>query len=148
MNESEWLTRRKRIDTRLRSLNPARPATIPASVDSDAFGRALGPTCGSGGMFVSSARSVAEHKRQPAAGQFAGNRPKDYSGEPTRELSIHGVEKTDEAGRPCRMVAVRKDLAVHGLEGDIRHGNKAGNEEHFRISQTLDKNPALIRDYP
>jgi len=67
-------------------------------------------------MFVSSARFVAEHKRQPAAGQSAGNRPKDYSGEPTRELSIHGVEKTDETGRLCRL-----NLAVHGLEGDIRH---------------------------
>jgi len=54
-------------------------------------------------MFVSSARFVAEHKRQPAAGQSAGNRPKDYSGEPTRELSIHGVEKTDETGRLCRL---------------------------------------------
>jgi hypothetical protein len=39
-----------------------------------------------------------------------------------QELSIHGVEKTDETGRLCRMVAVRQDLAVHGLEGDIRHG--------------------------
>jgi transcription elongation factor Elf1 len=32
---------------------------------------------------------------------------------PAAELSIHGVEKTDETGRLCRMVAVRKDLAVH-----------------------------------
>ncbi len=80
-------------------------------------GRILDPACGSGGMFVSSARFVAEHKRQPAAGQSAGNRPKDYSGEPTRELSIHGVEKTDETGRLCRL-----NLAVHGLEGEIKHG--------------------------
>jgi type I restriction enzyme M protein len=63
-------------------------------------GRILDPACGSGGMFVSSARFVAEHKKNPAA-----------------ELSIHGVEKTDETGRLCRM-----NLAVHGLEGDIRHG--------------------------
>ena len=80
-------------------------------------GRILDPACGSGGMFVSSARFVFEHKRQPAAGQSAGNRPKDYSGEPTRELSIHGVEKTDETGRLCRL-----NLAVHGLEGEIKHG--------------------------
>ena len=59
----------------------------------------------SGGVFVSSARFVAEHKKNPAA-----------------ELSIHGVEKTDETGRLCRLVPVRKDLDVHGLEGDIRHG--------------------------
>ena len=65
-------------------------------------GRILDPACGSGGMFVSSARFVAEHKRNPAA-----------------ELSIHGIEKTDETGRLCRL-----NLAVHGLEGDIRHGGQ------------------------
>jgi type I restriction enzyme M protein len=63
-------------------------------------GRILDPACGSGGMFVSSARFVSEHKKNPAA-----------------ELSIHGVEKTDETGRLCRL-----NLAVHGLEGDIKHG--------------------------
>lgn len=60
----------------------------------------LDPACGSGGMFVSSARFVSEHKKNPAA-----------------ELSIHGVEKTDETGRLCRL-----NLAVHGLEGEIKHG--------------------------
>ena len=65
-------------------------------------GRILDPACGSGGMFVQSARFVAEHKQNPSA-----------------ELSIHGVEKTDETGRLCRM-----NLAVHGLEGDIRHGGQ------------------------
>lgn len=68
-------------------------------------GRILDPACGSGGMFVSSARFVAEHKNDPAA-----------------ELSIHGVEKTDETGRLCRM-----NLAVHGLEGDIRHGGNVNS---------------------
>ena len=32
-------------------------------------------------------------------------------------LSIHGVEKTDETGRLCRL-----NLAVHSLEGEIKHG--------------------------
>ncbi len=68
-------------------------------------GRILDPACGSGGMFVSSARFVAEHKHDPAA-----------------ELSIHGVEKTDETGRLCRL-----NLAVHGLEGDIRHGGNVNS---------------------
>src|ERR1043166_8689744 len=68
-------------------------------------GRILDPACGSGGMFVSSARFVAEHKKNPTA-----------------ELSIHGVEKTDETGRRCRM-----NLAVHGLEGDIRHGGQVNS---------------------
>ena len=68
-------------------------------------GRILDPACGSGGMFVSSARFVSEHKKNPAA-----------------ELSIHGVEKTDETGRLCRL-----NLAVHGLEGDIRHGGNVNS---------------------
>jgi type I restriction enzyme M protein len=73
-------------------------------------GRILDPACGSGGMFVSSARFVAEHKKNPSA-----------------ELSIRGVEKIDETGRLCRMVVVRKDLAVHGLEGDIHHGGQVNH---------------------
>ncbi|GEJ55945.1 type I restriction-modification system subunit M [Anaeromyxobacter diazotrophicus] len=66
-------------------------------------GRVLDPACGSGGMFVQSARFVAEHRKNGA----------------TDELSIHGVEKVDSTGRLCRM-----NLAVHGLEGTIRHGGE------------------------
>ncbi|MEX2157136.1 MAG: class I SAM-dependent DNA methyltransferase [Gemmatimonadales bacterium] len=79
-------------------------------------GRILDPACGSGGMFVQSARFVAEHQKNPAA-----------------ELSIHGVEKTDETGRLCRL-----NLAVHGLEGDIRHGgnvNSYYDDPHDAIGQ-------------
>ena len=65
-------------------------------------GRILDPACGSGGMFVQSARFVAEHQKNPAA-----------------ELAICGVEKTDDTGRLCRL-----NLAVHGLEGDIKHGGQ------------------------
>ncbi|MDQ2962943.1 MAG: type I restriction-modification system subunit M [Pseudomonadota bacterium] len=68
-------------------------------------GRILDPACGSGGMFVQSARFVAERKKNPSS-----------------ELSIFGVEKTDETGRLCRM-----NLAVHGLEGDIRHGGEVNS---------------------
>ena len=63
-------------------------------------GRILDPACGSGGMFVQSARFVSEHQKNAAD-----------------ELFIHGVEKTDDTGRLARM-----NLAIHGLEGDIRHG--------------------------
>jgi len=63
-------------------------------------GKVLDPACGSGGMFVQSARFVSEHHKSAAD-----------------ELFIHGVEKTDETGRLARM-----NLAIHGLEGDIRHG--------------------------
>jgi type I restriction enzyme M protein len=68
-------------------------------------GRILDPACGSGGMFVQSARFVAEHKKNPSS-----------------ELSIFGVEKTDDTGRLCRM-----NLAVHGLEGDVRHGGEVNS---------------------
>ncbi len=68
-------------------------------------GRILDPACGSGGMFVQSARFVAEHKKNPSS-----------------ELAIHGVEKTDDTGRLCRM-----NLAIHGLEGDIRHGGNVNS---------------------
>lgn len=61
-------------------------------------GLILDPACGSGGMFVQSARFVSEHKKNPA-----------------NELSIHGQEKVDATTALCRM-----NLAVHGLEGDIK----------------------------
>ena len=69
----------------------------------------------SGGMFVSSARFVSEHKASPPSTRPAGHpspsgrRGGDeglaaqYSGVPSRELSIHGVEKTDELVRLCRL---------------------------------------------
>lgn len=71
-------------------------------------GTILDPACGSGGMFVQSARFVSEHKKNPSS-----------------ELSICGVEKTDATGRLCRL-----NLAVHGLEGDIRHGGDINSYYH------------------
>lgn len=61
-------------------------------------GRILDPACGSGGMFVQSARFVTEHKKNPAS-----------------ELAVHGQEKVGDTVKLCRM-----NLAVHALEGDIR----------------------------
>ena len=61
-------------------------------------GRILDPACGSGGMFVQSARFVAEHKKNPSS-----------------ELTIHGQEKVADTVKLCRM-----NLAMHGLEGDIK----------------------------
>jgi len=79
---------------------PASIVQLLVQVIEPYHGRILDPACGSGGMLVQSARFVAEHQRSPAA-----------------ELSICGVEKTDETGCLCRL-----NLAVHALEGDIRHG--------------------------
>lgn len=61
-------------------------------------GRILDPACGSGGMFVQSARFVAEHKKNPSS-----------------ELAIHGQEKVAATVALCRM-----NLAMHGIEGDIK----------------------------
>jgi type I restriction enzyme M protein len=84
---------------------PASIVRLLTEVIEPYHGRILDPACGSGGMFVQSARFVAEHQKNPAA-----------------ELSVHGVEKTDETGRLCRL-----NLAVHGLEGDIRHGGNVNS---------------------
>ena len=61
-------------------------------------GTVLDPACGSGGMFVQSARTVEEH-----------------GGSPTRRLTFRGLEKNATTIRLAKM-----NLAVHGLEGDIR----------------------------
>ena len=61
-------------------------------------GTVLDPACGSGGMFVQSARMVEEH----------GQRPAD-------RLTFRGLEKNATTIRLAKM-----NLAVHGLEGDIK----------------------------
>ena len=71
-------------------------------------GLILDRACGSGGMFVQSARFVAAHQKNPSS-----------------ELSIYGQERVDATVRLCRM-----NLAIHGLEGDIRHGNSYYEDPH------------------
>lgn len=71
-------------------------------------GRIYDPACGSGGMFVQSARFVERHKKNPST-----------------EISIYGQEKVAETVRLCKM-----NLAVHGLSGDIRQGNTYYEDTH------------------
>ena len=71
-------------------------------------GRLLDPASGSGGMFVQSARFVQAHKKNPSS-----------------ELAIHGQEKVGATVALSRM-----NLAVHGLEGDIREANSYYEDEH------------------
>jgi type I restriction enzyme M protein len=71
-------------------------------------GRIFDPASGSCGMFVQSARFVEEHKKNPSA-----------------ELSVYGQEKVAETVRLGKM-----NLAVHGLEGDIREGNSYYEDLH------------------
>lgn len=80
---------------------PTSIAQLLAEILEPFHGQILDPACGSGGMFVQSARFVANHQKKPAA-----------------ELAFYGIEKTEETGRICRL-----NLAVHGLEGDVRYGN-------------------------
>jgi type I restriction enzyme M protein len=65
-------------------------------------GKILDPACGSGGMFVQSARFVEEHR----------------NGKSSSRLSIYGQERVDETVRLCKM-----NLAVHGLEGQVSQSN-------------------------
>jgi type I restriction enzyme M protein len=71
-------------------------------------GRIFDPACGSGGMFVQSARFVSEHRKNPGD-----------------ELSIFGQEKVAETVKLGKM-----NLAVHGLSGDIRQGNAYYEDLH------------------
>tara|TARA_R110001583_G_scaffold188966_1_gene351552 strand:- start:591 stop:1679 length:1089 start_codon:yes stop_codon:yes gene_type:complete len=64
-------------------------------------GKVFDAACGSGGMFVSSADFVSSHNKNASD-----------------ELSIFGQEKTGDTVRLSKM-----NLAVHGLQGDIREGN-------------------------
>ena len=72
-------------------------------------GKILDPACGSGGMFVQSARFVDEHRN--------GGKGR---------LSIYGQERVEETLKLCTM-----NLAVHGLEGQISQSN-AYYEDPFR----------------
>jgi hypothetical protein len=71
-------------------------------------GRIFDPACGSGGMFVQSARFVEEHKKNPGA-----------------ELSHLRPGAVAETVRLAKM-----NLAVHGLAGDIRQGNTYYEDLH------------------
>ena len=71
-------------------------------------GRILDPACGSGGMFVQSADFVKRHREN-------GN----------GQISVHGIERVAETIRLCKM-----NLAVHGLEGDIKQANSYYGDPH------------------
>ncbi len=76
-------------------------------------GRILDPACGSGGMFVQSARFVEEHQKNPNS-----------------EISIFGQERVDETIRLAKM-----NLAVHGLAGDIQATNTYYEDPHKSVGK-------------
>ena len=71
-------------------------------------GTVLDPACGSGGMFVQSARIVEEHGQSP-----------------TDRLTFRGLEKNATTIRLAKM-----NLAVHGLEGDIQQAITYYDDPH------------------
>ncbi len=71
-------------------------------------GRIFDPACGSGGMFVQSARFIEEHKARAMG-----------------EISVYGQERVAETVRLGKM-----NLTVHGLAGDIRQGNTYYEDLH------------------
>jgi len=75
-------------------------------------GYILDPACGSGGMFMQSARFVQRHQGQ------------------TTDVSIYGQEQAEGTVRLCKM-----NLAVHGLAGDVRQGNTYYEDIHQSLGR-------------
>ena len=76
-------------------------------------GTVLDPACGSGGMFVQSARTVEEHGQSP-----------------TDQLTFRGLEKNATTIRLAKM-----NLAVHGLEGDIQRAITYYEDPHESVGK-------------
>jgi type I restriction enzyme M protein len=68
-------------------------------------GTVFDPACGSGGMFVQSARFIEEHRKQLVANGGDAS------------VFVSGQEKERETVKLVRM-----NLAVNGLRGDMRQG--------------------------
>ncbi len=77
---------------------PVSLVSLIAHVIDPQGGTVLDPACGSGGMFVQSARTVEERGQSPVD-----------------KLTFYGLEKNATTIRLAKM-----NLAVHGLEGDIQ----------------------------
>ena len=86
---------------------PSLVQTIVGIIEPD-HGTVLDPACGSGGMFVQTSHFIEQH------GQDTSSR-----------VTFFGQEKTATTIRLAKM-----NLAVHGLEGDIREANTFYQDEH------------------
>jgi type I restriction enzyme M protein len=84
-----------------------------ANVIEPAGGTVLDPACGSGGMFVQSARVVERRHENP-----------------TEKLTFYGLEKNATTIRLAKM-----NLAVHGLEGDIQKSITYYEDPHELLRQ-------------
>ncbi|MEX2500681.1 MAG: N-6 DNA methylase [Wenzhouxiangellaceae bacterium] len=92
---------------------PISLVSLIAHVLDPARGTVLDPACGSGGMFVQSARIVEEHGDSP-----------------TEKLTFRGLEKNATTIRLAKM-----NLAVHGLEGDIQKAITYYEDPHEMVGK-------------
>lgn len=76
-------------------------------------GKILDPACGSGGMFVQSARFVERHHKSPSS-----------------KISVYGQERITGTVNLCKM-----NLAVHGLAGDIKEANTYYEDIHKSVGK-------------
>jgi len=76
-------------------------------------GTVLDPACGSGGMFVQSSHFMEDHGLDTA-----------------KRVVFYGQEKTATTIRLAKM-----NLAVHGLEGDIKEANTFYQDEHTLVGK-------------
>ena len=92
---------------------PVSLVSLIAHVLNPQRGTVLDPACGSGGMFVQSARTVEEHGQSP-----------------TERLTFRGLEKNATTIHLAKM-----NLAVHGLEGDIQKAITYYEDPHELVGQ-------------
>ena len=92
---------------------PASIVKLIVEVIEPYHGKILDPACGSGGMFVHSAEFVKRHGDNPS-----------------REISLYGVEKMEDTQKLCRL-----NLAVHGVSGDIKVANAYYEDPHKMVGQ-------------
>ncbi|MGL4589480.1 MAG: N-6 DNA methylase [Mycoplasmatales bacterium] len=91
-------------------------------------GRIYDPACGSGGMFVQSAKFINEHKGK------------------LKDISVFGQEYTAETWRLCKM-----NLAIHGIDGDL--GDRAEDtfkedlHRNYKMDYVMANPPFNMKDY-
>lgn len=105
---------------------PVSLVSLIANVIEPVSGKVLDPACGSGGMFVQSARVVERRHENP-----------------TERLTFYGLEKNATTIRLAKM-----NLAVHGLEGDIQKSITYYEDPHelLRKSDYVMANPPFNVD--
>lgn len=86
-------------------------------------GKIFDPACGSGGMFVQSAKFIRRHQDQ------------------SNNLSVYGQERTSDTVDLAKM-----NLAVNGLNGDIRNSNSY-YEDPFEIDEYIEEHGHGQFDY-